>query len=347
MNAQDQVAGQAADQLLVRVVFVQTPERVKTLFSLWEKENDAARRAGIRLGRIAVCAEPAAAQLLVDADRIAALHTSLLRLPNNGGVPAAEVARAIDAQCPPAVSIVFAEGESSAEVAARVAVRRDLDLVESIVRVSCRPGQTTWYCGIQAATPSKSYITAQPIVGLCTFSDAALVIEGAVRRQDEVPADREEPLFSRLLNEVRQKEPAIWPISKEAKPVAGLKQARILLAGGKGVGSKEMFRMLEEVARRLGVGIAASRSAVEMGWIGEQYQVGQSGTTVQPELYVAFGIHGAIQHLSGMRQSQKIIAVNTDPHAPIFSVAHVGYICDVQKLIPWMLERLNEAKQPK
>lgn len=344
MSEQMQISEQATERMLIRVVTVRTPERAKKLFSFWEEENAGARRAGLRFGRLVICAQPVAAQLSAEATRLNSLQTALLQLPNGGWMNTAEIAEAIDAQSPSEASIIFADSEISDEVAARVAARRGLDLVEQIVRVSCQSDQTTWYCGVQEASPSKSYKTTRPIIGLCTFSETLFVIEGAAPLQDGAQTELTERLFPDLRTDVRQGEARIWSICKETKPVAGLSQARVLLAGGKGVGNEETFRMLEEVAKRLGVGIAASRSAVEMGWIGEQYQVGQSGMTVRPQLYVAFGIHGAIQHLSGMRQSQKIMAVNTDTHAPIYSVAHVGYVCDVQKLIPWMLEQLDEKK---
>ena len=108
---------------------------------------------------------------------------------------------------------------------------------------------------------------------------------------------------------------------KQAKKV-NLKAARVIIAGGAGVGSKENFKLIWDLANCLGAAPAATRAAVDLGFIDRDHQVGQTGTTVRPSLYVAVGISGAIQHQAGMSQSQKIIAINNDPNAPIFQIAH-------------------------
>jgi electron transfer flavoprotein alpha subunit len=107
-----------------------------------------------------------------------------------------------------------------------------------------------------------------------------------------------------------------------------LKGARVIVAGGGGIGSKENFRLLYELAGAIGGAVGASRAAVDSGYIGKEYQIGQTGTTVRPALYIAVGISGAVQHRAGMEESAKIIAINTDPQAPIFSIAHYGIVGD-------------------
>lgn len=115
--------------------------------------------------------------------------------------------------------------------------------------------------------------------------------------------------------------------------------ARILVVGGKGVGSREGFRLLERLASALGAAVGASRGAVSAGYAPYHQQIGVTGQTVQPEVYLAFGISGAVQHLAGMEKSKVIIAVNTDPHAPIFEYADYGIVGDWKKTAEELLEK--------
>ncbi len=117
-----------------------------------------------------------------------------------------------------------------------------------------------------------------------------------------------------------------------------LKAAPIIVAGGYGMGSKENFQLLYELADLLGGEVAGSRAAVDAGFIDHSRQVGQTGVTVRPRLYIACGISGAIQHRAGMQESKKIIAINTDPEAPIFDICHYGIVGDATEVIPKFIE---------
>ncbi|HCC37268.1 MAG TPA: electron transfer flavoprotein subunit alpha [Treponema sp.] len=117
-----------------------------------------------------------------------------------------------------------------------------------------------------------------------------------------------------------------------------LKGAQIIVSGGIGVGSKDNFDLIRELAETLGGEVGASRAAVDAGFIGKEHQVGQTGTTVRPKLYIACGISGAIQHRAGMDASSRIIAINNDPEAPIFGIAHYGIVGDLNEVIPRMIK---------
>jgi electron transfer flavoprotein alpha subunit len=117
-----------------------------------------------------------------------------------------------------------------------------------------------------------------------------------------------------------------------------LKAAPIIVAGGYGLGTRENFRWIHELAHVLGGEVAGSRAAVDAGFVTHERQVGQTGVTVRPKLYFAIGISGAIQHRAGMQESKKIIAINTDPDAPIFDVAHYGIVGDATDVIPKFID---------
>ncbi len=121
-----------------------------------------------------------------------------------------------------------------------------------------------------------------------------------------------------------------------------LKDSRVIVAGGAGVGSKENFKQIWDLAHCLGASPGATRAAADLGFIDSDHQVGQTGTTVRPSLYIAAGISGAIQHIAGMSDSQKIIAINNDPKAPIFKIAHYKIVGDLNEVIPMMIKAIKE-----
>ena len=134
---------------------------------------------------------------------------------------------------------------------------------------------------------------------------------------------------------------------KETKKTVDITEAKVLVSGGRGIGGPEGFNMLKECAAELGGEIASSRACTDAGWIETARQVGQTGKTVRPELYIACGISGAIQHVAGMEGSELVVAINKNDTAAIFSVADLGIVGDVKVIIPKLTEALKKYNAQK
>ena len=170
----------------------------------------------------------------------------------------------------------------------------------------------------------------------------------ATVREGVMKLGQPDPTRSGIVEEIEPRfddgDLALQVLHRETRPPGvDLKSAQIIVAGGMGVGSKENFKLIYDLAEALGGEVGASRAAVDAGFISHEHQVGQTGVTVRPRLYIACGISGAVQHRAGMDQSAKIIAINTDPQAPIFDIAHYKIVGDLRTVIPQMIRAYRDA----
>ncbi len=213
----------------------------------------------------------------------------------------------------------------------------DLDIAD----VEDRVKGTTYKNLLLQIRPAFGGNIIATIINPQRWPQMATVREGVVALRDPDPNRTGEIVEEQV--EFQPQDFAVKLIERHREPRrVNLKGARTIAAGGGGVGSKEAFRIIYELAGVLGGAVGASRAAVDSGYIDKDHQVGQTGTTVRPALYIAAGISGAVQHRAGMEESAKIVAINSDPEAPIFSVAQYGIVGDLHQVIPMMIKAIKE-----
>ncbi len=179
------------------------------------------------------------------------------------------------------------------------------------------------------------------IVNPKTRPQMATVREGVMRRHK--PDLTRQGSIENIRPVFQPQDFALQVLSRELRePTVRLKDAPVIVAGGAGVDGQSEFDLIRELAHLMGGEVGASRAAVDAGLISREHQVGQTGTTVRPRLYIAAGISGAVQHRAGMDKSNKIVAINTDPGAPIFQVAHYKIIGDLAEVLPLLIRALRE-----
>jgi electron transfer flavoprotein alpha subunit len=247
--------------------------------------------------------------------------------------PQAEVLAALVAEKSPAAVLLAATGEGK-EVAGRLAVKTGSGVITDAVALDDGLVAEQSIFGGSIVVKSKVK-TGTPIIAVRPNSVTPQAEAGAA---ELVALDLQ-------LRDAGKTAKITETVVQERGERPELTEASIVVSGGRGVGSAEHFALIEQLADALGAAVGASRAATDAGWYPHQFQVGQTGKTVAPQLYLAVGISGAIQHRAGMQTSKTIMVINKDPEAPIFELADFGVVGDLFKVVPQLVDEIGKRGQ--
>jgi electron transfer flavoprotein alpha subunit len=255
--------------------------------------------------------------------------------PEIGGflvAPQAEALAAVAAQTSPGAILVTATADGK-EIAARVAVRTGSGIITDAVDVDANGVAS------QSVFAGSFLVTAK-----VTHGTPVIAVKPNAAAPEESPAVAVVENVTVVFSDAAKGAAitAVAPRAKSGRPE--LTEAAIVVSGGRGVGGPEGFRVIEALADSLGAAVGASRAATDAGWYPHAFQVGQTGKTVSPGLYIANGISGAIQHRAGMQTSKTIVAVNKDAEAPIFELADYGVIGDLFTVVPQLTDEITRRR---
>jgi electron transfer flavoprotein alpha subunit len=246
--------------------------------------------------------------------------------------PKAEVLAGLVGSAAPAAVLVASTAEGK-EVAARVAIRTGSGILTDAVGIEADGTATQNIFGGAVIVRSRVK-KGTPIITVRPNSVAA----------EPAPATPSTEQVEVTISDAARGAKVLDRVVEEKGSRPALTDASIVVSGGRGLGAGENFSLIEKLADSLGAAVGASRAATDAGWYPHQNQVGQTGVTVSPQLYMAIGISGAIQHRAGMQTSKTIIAVNKDPEAPIFELADFGVVGDLFQVVPQVTEQIEKRK---
>jgi electron transfer flavoprotein alpha subunit len=246
--------------------------------------------------------------------------------------PKAEALAAVAAQASPAAILLPSSFENK-EVAARLAVKLESGLLYDAVGIGEDATVSQQIFGGAIEVTSK-VSKGTPIV---TVRPNSIAPEPASGAAEEVPV-------SVTISEAAKGAKVVESVVEEKGSRPQLSDASVVVSGGRGIGNADNFTIIEKLADSLGAAVGASRAVVDAGWVPHTMQVGQTGVTVSPQLYIAVGISGAIQHRAGMQTSKTIVAINKDPEAPIFELADFGVVGDLFQVAPQLTDEIAKRR---
>ena len=245
--------------------------------------------------------------------------------------PKAEALAAVAAQASPAAVLVSSSAENK-EIAARLAYKLESGVLTDAIGVDADGATQSIFGG--AITVQSKVAHGTPVITVRPNSVAPQAAPAA-GEQVTVPVELSDSAkAAKLVDSVVEE--------KGSRPQ--LSDASVVVSGGRGIGNADNFAIIEKLADSLGAAVGASRAVVDAGWVPHTMQVGQTGVTVSPQLYIAVGISGAIQHRAGMQTSKTIVAINKDPEAPIFELADFGVVGDLFKVVPQAADEVRKRK---
>jgi electron transfer flavoprotein alpha subunit len=246
--------------------------------------------------------------------------------------PKAQALAAVVEQAAPAAVLISSSGENK-EIAARLALKIQSGLLYDAVGFDGDANVTQSIFGAAITVQSK-VSKGTPIITVRPNSFAPEASTGA----------GEEVAVSVTLSDADKAAKIVDTVVEEKGSRPQLSDASVVVSGGRGIGNADNFALIENLADTLGAAVGASRAVVDAGWVPHTMQVGQTGVTVSPQLYIAVGISGAIQHRAGMQTSKTIVAINKDPEAPIFELADFGVVGDLFQVAPQLADEITKRK---